>query len=162
MKDCGVRLLDCSAGDALEYDPQRDKNIIPHHLQRLLNNRQPEAKVMYFPGSCIPNVCCYNHLTTEVDKRIHNTLETYHDDELDIEFKKFSSICLNNVPYEQIPERVSALIGNEYVGIIDHEQYFYSDYYLYQPDYADKVLTTCQMLHDAGYDFICGEEILEF
>lgn len=160
LKDCGVKLLDCSAGDPREYDPQNDK--LPYgHSFRLLNNRQPETKVFTYPGADKDNICGYNVLPTEVDNRIHKTLETFHNDEFDIEFKKFSCICLNTVEYKNLSERLDALVGDEYIGVIDHEQYFYPDYYAYQSDYADKIFTTCKTIFDAGYEFIEGKQILE-
>lgn len=161
LKDCGVRLLDCSAGDTRDYDPDNDK--LPYgHSFRLLNNRQPETKVFTYPGSPKDNIACYNFLPTEVDNKIHKTLETFHNDEFDIEFKKFSCICLNAVNYKDLDRWLCNLVGDEYIGVIDHEQYFYSDYFAYQSDYADKIFKTAKTLYDNGYEFICGEDILKF
>ncbi len=161
LADCGVKLLDCSAGDSREYDPQND-NLPYGHSFRLLNNKQPEAKVFTYPGASKDNICGYNVLSTEVDNRIHKTLETFHNDEFNIEFKKFSCICLNVVDYKDLDNRLSQLVGDEYVGVIDHEQYFYPDYFAYQSDYADKIFKTAKTLFDNGYEFICGEDILKF
>ncbi len=160
LRDCGVKLLDCSAGDGREYDPQND-NLPYGHSFRLLNNRQPEAKVFTYPGASKDNICCYNVLPSRIDNSIHKTLKTYHNEEFDIEFKKFSCICLNTVKYDDLEQRLSKLTGDEYIGVIDHEQYFYPDYFAYQPDYKDKIFKTAKTLYDNGYEFIVGEDILK-
>ena len=59
--------------------------------------------------------------------------------------------------YRHIVRRgISALSGQR-----DHEQYFYKDYFAYQPDYAEKILLAAKIAHDTGRDFIFLEETFE-
>ncbi len=160
LADCGVKLLDCSVGDTRDYDPNNDH--LPYgHTFRILNNRQPEAKVFNFPGCVTDTIAGYNVLTTEIHGKIQKNFGTLHNDEFNIEFKKFASICVNNVDYKDLDERLADLVSQEYVGVIDHEQYFYSDYFAYQSDYADKIFKIAKTLYDSGFEFICGEDILK-
>ena len=160
LADCGVKLLDCSVGDTRDYDPENDH--LPYgHTFRILNNKQPEAKVFNFPGCTTDTIAGYNVLTTEIHSQIQKNFGTLHNDEFNIEFKKFASICVNNVEYKDLDERLADLVEREYVGVIDHEQYFYSDYFAYQSDYADKIFKIAKELYDNGFEFICGEDILK-
>ena len=58
----------------------------------------------------------------------------------DLPFKRYCSTCLNTTPLAEFDEEYAPLLDNEYIGICDHEQYFYADYLAYQPDYADKIM----------------------
>ena len=49
----------------------------------------------------------------------------------------------------------------DYFGICLHEQYFYPDYFGYQPEYERKILKMCEIMTNAGYTFINGDEILD-
>ena len=42
----------------------------------------------------------------------------------------------------------------------DHEQYFYRDYYAYQPDYAEKILLAARLANTAGREFIFIEDTM--
>lgn len=160
LGDCGVKLIDCSAGSEEDYNP--DKHYLLHgHPQRIFNNRQEETKVMTYPGASYSNICCYNHLSKETDEKIHNTLKSFHNQEYDIEFKKFSCLNINSTPLQDIPSRLSNLLGNEYIGLIIHEQYFYSDYFGYQSEFAQKLDTTFKILAEDGYEFMTGKEFYD-
>ena len=39
-------------------------------------------------------------------------------------------------------------------GYATHEQFFYPDYYAYQPDYMKKVLLAAEIVSQNGYEFI--------
>ena len=47
----------------------------------------------------------------------------------------------------------------EYLGVATHEQYFYSDYYAYQPDYPGKILTFAKSFYEHGFEFITSEQM---
>ena len=59
-----------------------------------------------------------------------------------------------------VESNLAALIGNEYIGICTHEQYFYPDYFAYQPVHFDKILRACQLIHENGYVFIFANELV--
>lgn len=165
LADCGVKLLDCTVGATEEYNG--DPFSLPYgHAMRLLNNRQPETKLFSRGGRDVAiarSICGYNHLLPDEIKNSRIGLDTIHNDEFDIEFKPYGSTCLNTTPYDEIDDEFEKLIATpdrSYIGICDHEQYFYSDYLAYQPDYADKIYKMGEILTKNGYEFICGEEIL--
>ena len=163
LRDCGVKLLDVTCGDATEYNG--DPFSLPYgHALRLLNNRQSETKVFSRGGrdtAIARSVCGYNHIDRKTDDEIFGTLKTVYNEEFDIAFKRYCSTCLNVTPYEELDEEFAPLLGGEYLGICDHEQYFYSDYLAYQPDYAGKINKMCEILTANGFEFICGEDLLK-
>lgn len=163
LTDCGVKLLDCTAGDVFEYNG--DPFSLPYgHALRLLNNRQPETKLFTRGGRDLAisrSICGYNHLLPKDDEQIHANSGTIHNDEFNIEFKRYCSTCLNTTPYDELDDEFAEIIGREYIGICDHEQYFYPDYLAYQPDYADKIYKMCEILTKNGFRFIEGAEILK-
>lgn len=163
LKDCGVKLLDATRGDPEEYNG--DPFSLPYgHAARLLQNRQPETKVFSRGGrdTAINNsVCGYNHITMAQYNETFDTLKTIYNEEIGIPFKTYCSTCLNTTPLSEFDEEFAPLIDREYVGICDHEQYFYSDYLAYQPDYGDKIMKMCEILTSNGFEFINGEDILK-
>jgi hypothetical protein len=48
--------------------------------------------------------------------------------------------------------------GRELIVFADHEQYFFKDYFAYQPDYIDKILVSSKWLKDNGYSFVFIED----
>jgi len=163
LKDCGVKLLDATRGDPEEYNG--DPFSLPYgHAARLLQNRQPETKVFSRGGRDVAidnSVCGYNHITMAQYNETFDTLKTIYNEEIGIPFKTYCSTCLNTTPLSEFDEEFAPLIDREYVGICDHEQYFYSDYLAYQPDYGDKIMKMCEILTSNGFEFICGEDILK-
>lgn len=167
LKDCGVQLLDATAGDTLEYDG--DPDSLPYgHAFRLLNNRQPETKLFtrytsskdYVGKAISRSICAYNHLTQKEQNEIAGTQKYILNKEMNLPFKKYCTSCLNLTPLNEIEGMFSKQIDNEYIGICDHEQYFYSDYFGYQPDYADKIYKMGEYLTSKGFTFVNGAEML--
>ena len=162
LRDCGVKLLDCTVGDPRPYNGIPES--LPYgHAQRLLNNRQPETRVFSRGGRDVAinnSICGYNHITSAVDEVICGTDKILWDNEIGVFFKRYCNACLNLTPYDEIQEEYGKLSGLDLVGICDHEQYFYSDYFAYQPDHAEKLYKMCEVLKGDGFNFICGEEIL--
>ena len=163
LADCNVSLLDCTVGEVSEYNG--DPSSLPYgHAARLLNNRAPETKVftrVTRDTAISRSVCGYNHLSPDDDEKTRNNCSTIHNDEFGIEFKKYCSTCLNTTPFNEIDDEFSKLLDREYIGICDHEQYFYPDYFAYQKDYADKIFKMCEILTSNGFVFIEGAEILK-
>ena len=52
------------------------------------------------------------------------------------------------------------LLGNEFIGLVTNEQFFYEDYYAYQPEYAAKMLEAARTLPKNGYTFINSDEMI--
>lgn len=168
LKDCGVKLLDVTAGDTTEYDG--DPNSLPYgHSFRLLNNRQKETRLFirkdvknaYNNKAIERSICGYNHITQEEHAATYGTTKYLYNEEMNLPVKKFCTSCLNLTPYDNLEEMFSEQIDHDYIGICDHEQYYYSDYFAYQPDYAEKIYKMGEYLTKNGFEFICGEELLK-
>lgn len=161
LYDCGVRILDATQGETREYNG--DRYSLPFgHAQRLLHNRQPETKVFTRGGRDVAierSICGYNHLPEErgVDAP---TLKTFQDAETGMLFKRYCVTCLNLLEYHELEDEFRRLSGNEYIGICNHEQYFYADYFLYQPDYAAKIYKICELLQKYGYEYMFAEDLI--
>lgn len=164
LYDCGVKVMDVSVGDAFEYDGNTDS--LPYgHAMRILNNRQPETRVYFRGGPNIAinnSVCAYNHLTLQQLDNTKGTIKCIYDEETGMSFKKFHlpAMTLNLMNYDEIENIISSFIDNEYVGVCTHEQYFYEDYFAYQPDYSDKIYKMGEIFHKSGYEFIFAEEFV--
>lgn len=164
LYDCGVRVMDVSVGEAFPYNGNPDS--LPYgHALRLLNNRQPETRVYSRggPDAAINNsICAYNHLSPAQLEQTRDNLSSILDAQTGMRFKKFHmpQQTLNLMAREEVESNLAALIGNEYIGICTHEQYFYPDYFAYQPDHFDKILRACQLIHENGYAFIFADELV--
>lgn len=67
------------------------------------------------------------------------------------------------------PERIAEILTEEhevhphrgFIEIMIHEQYFHSDYKLYEPDYAERIFAGCRWCHEKGYQGTFVEEALK-
>ena len=55
----------------------------------------------------------------------------------------------------------SPFMENEYFGYATHEQYSYPEYFAYQSDSEDKLMSSAKIVHDAGYEYFFVEELVE-
>jgi len=69
-------------------------------------------------------------------------------------------IVLNAFSIENILEQLSSLNGREVIKIMIHEQYFYKDYFAYQPDFEEKLISTFSWLKTNGYESTLFEDIV--
>ena len=162
--DSGVRLMDVSAGESSEYNG--DSDSLPYgHAMRLIYNRQPETRVYSRGGPATAinySICGYNHFEPDVLEKTNDTLESVCDEKTKMRFKKFHmpEMTLNLMEYDNIEHIFSKYVGNEYVGICTHEQYFYEDYLSYQPDYDKKIYKMGQIMSENNYEFVFAEELI--
>lgn len=161
LADCGVRFVTPSSGETAEYTG--DESVLPYgHAARLLNNRQPETKLFTRKTRDLritASICGYNHITAEQRESISGKNVSIPD-ESGVAFKAFGggpTLNLNTV--ETMTETLAKLNGNQYIGTATHEQYFYPDYFNYQPDYAEKYYTLGRILKEYGYRFITVDEM---
>ena len=70
---------------------------------------------------------------------------------------------LNLTPLDEIEEECIAkgIESAEFFGYATHEEYFYPEYFAYQPDYAEKVLKAAEILHKYGYEYFFIEELVK-
>ena len=164
LHDCGVKIMTVSTGDRHEYDPE--SNVLEYvHASRVLTNRKKETGVFYRKldnGTSLPSVCGYNHLKPEKIDAIRYKKEYYHDEETGMNFKQLCyGPVLNSCTMDMIPQRLEPHMENEYLGYATHEQYFYPKYFLYQPDYADKLFLAAKIVSENGYEFFFPEEMVK-
>ena len=65
---------------------------------------------------------------------------------------------LNLCTPDKVREEMAAAQKYDLLVFADHEQYFYRDYYAYQPDYAEKILLAAQLANASGREFIFIED----
>ena len=163
LADCGVTMLHATYGKSAKYN--EDPNSLPYgHAGRLLHRRQPETRVFTRIGSgedITRSICAYNHIEEGDDDAILRENIAFQDEETGVFFKPYCKITLNLYSYEELDKVFASKMDWEYVGVCVHEQYFYEDYFVYQPDYADKIVKMCEILTANGYTFVNADEILE-
>lgn len=166
LHDGGIRLISPSVSESPCWEYNGDPASLPYgHAGRLLQNRQPETKVFSrgTRNKAIDNsLCGYNYLAPEVHRAIKNTLETVYDGEMDVYYKKLSvAPCLNLYELAELEQEFGPHLDKEFIGYAVHEQYFYEDYFAYQPEYAAKILKAAEILSKAGYTYFFAEEMIE-
>lgn len=90
------------------------------------------------------------------------TLSAIKDEDTGLFFKVYCNtgtvnLCKN---FKEVEEDTVPALDNEYLGFLIHEQYYYPDYYAYQPDAAEKVEHAAKLIADAGFEFVTGEELI--
>lgn len=164
LYDCGVKLISATTGERFEYTG--DDSTLPYgHSFRLLHNRKPETMVFKRPGrnAAIANsLCGYNHVDGDEFEITHNTSKFIIDKEIGIKFKNFADGPVHNLcTLDNMGSDMESFIGKEYIGWGSHEQYFYADYFNYQPDYAKKLMVACEVLKENGYEFIFMQDLIK-
>ena len=61
---------------------------------------------------------------------------------------------LNLCTPDKVRAGMAAEGSSEILVFADHEQYFYRDYYAWQPDYVEKIMLAASLAHAAGREFI--------
>ena len=162
LYDCGVKFLACSSGDAVELEDAQDvlSNL---NKKRAYLNRKKDTRV-YFrrkKGDIrVGAICGYNHISDEEHDKLVGKNVSFVDEETGLRFKHCcNGPCLNRYKYEEIVPDMEKVMQYDYVGIATHEQYFYPEYYNYQPYYSDAIYLASKMLKDNGYTFIIWEDM---
>ena len=165
LVDCGIRINSPSHGETREYEG--DMSVLPYgHAARLLQNRQPESKIFTRKNSdprLLASICGYNHISTEEYNTTYKKNCSVPDKELNLRHRQLCTdgICLNLISPEEIAKRINKLAdeGAEYIGTATHEQYFYPDYFAYQPDTHEKFEALAKTMFERGYKFITFREL---
>ena len=69
-------------------------------------------------------------------------------------------VVLNLFSKEEILSQLNGLKSRKFVKIMIHEQYFYSDYPQYQPDFEEKICAVFELLRENGFKSAFFEECL--
>ena len=164
LKDCGIKVMECSIGPRYRYDGQPER--LPYgHSFRLLQNRRPEVGFYWRDSrnaAIRSSICSYNHITEEQSRRTAHSFGYVYDPDTGMSFKHMfcDAPCLNLNTLETLREDVERLLGREYLIFSNHEQYFFKDYLAYQPEYSDKIRLMCRLMHENGYEFEFMEDVV--
>lgn len=163
LYDCGVRLISATIGERYPYNG--DASSLPYgHAGRLLHNRKPETMMFIRDSKDVAirhSLCGYNHITTQEQELTLNTTKYILNEESGMIFKNFSTSIVHNLSsLEGIQEEMGKFIGNEYIGWGTHEQYFYPEYYAYQPEYKEKLMLACEVLYKNDYQFVFMQDLI--
>jgi len=162
LAEGGIKITYATWGE--KHMPKEDLSDVPSvDLDRFLLNRTEDTMLFtrtYANRSSPNSLCSYNHMTTEQRNAIHDNLSTIKDERTGMAFKNSCHIVLNSTPLDALEGDLNKLVGQEYICIGNHEQYFHSDYFNYQPDYSEKLLTMGRILSKAGYEFIFMEDMV--
>ena len=165
LADSGIKLLSASMGTSFEYDG--DPTSLPYgHAGRILQNRKPEARVFKRntrDTAILNSVCGYNFIEEKSFPQAgDNSLGYVTDEKTGLKMKKFcNSLVLNLFSDDDLKDALESRISDELIGTLTHEQYFYKDYYAYQPEYEQKIYTLGKTMKEAGIIPIFPEDILE-
>ena len=163
LYDCGAKMVCCTYGTTEEYNG--DVDSLPYgHAARLLQNRKPETKVFTRKSRDVAinrSACGWNHLTEEQFEATKATLATIKDEDTSLLFKVYCNTGTINLckDLKEVEEDTIPALDNEYLGFLIHEQYYYPDYYAYQPNAAEKVHHAAELIANAGFEFVTGEEL---
>ena len=166
LRDCGVKTIWCSAGKRYAYTG--DRTVLPYgHGMRIENFRKPETAMYWRAGGgddISVSACGYNHLLPEQVKVTHGTYNWLHDRATGCNFMTFGcgAPCLNLYRLEDIPKRMAKVIDKEFLIHATHEEYWFKDYFAYQPDSREKLLTAVKAVHDAGYQYAFIEDKIDW
>lgn len=163
LKDSGVKVMSASYGEKIAYDG--DRTVLPYgHSARLEQNRKPETGLFLRrtnDKAIAVSLCGYNHLDDNKVKETDGKVTAVLDKETGMYFKKFcSGHVLNLIENKNIEAEFLPYLDKEYFCYATHEQYFYSDYYAYQPDYAEKIMKAAKLVSKKGYTYFFAEEIV--
>ena len=89
-----------------------------------------------------------------------NSHPYYKDHETGLFFFN-NDMVINTVLKDDIPNLLKPRIGQDFIEIMIHEQYFYKSYYAYQPDYKEKVEAAISFLNSHGYQSVFLDEIAD-
>ena len=164
LVDGGIKMMVASRGNRFAWNG--DSSVLPYgHDFRLMNNRKPETALYTRVSNNLAisaSLCGYNHITDAQLSAIMKENKYLYDPETGMRFKNSCTApfsALNLHPLRGIPRDLDATRGCNFVGYGNHEQYFFSDYLLYQPDYMEREMLMAKTLKDRGYRFIFMEDL---
>lgn len=165
LRDCGVRVITAIDGGAT-FEFNGDKSTLPYgHYGRYIHNKKPETKLFTRDTKDIAikcSICSYNCIPKEKNDDLCFSLNTNYDENMGLHLKILNNTgALNLRTLDEVEDMYRDHINEEYIGAMTHEQYFYKDYFAYQPDYAEKLYKMAKYLTDNGYTFFFAHELAD-
>lgn len=104
---------------------------------------------------------CSSYYLTEAQATLVRTNGIWQDAETGLYFI-CNHMVTNNHSQSSALDGVQKMIASNqsYIDLMVHEQYFYSDYVAYQPDYFLKLDSLARLLSDNGYQSVLLDDIL--
>ena len=162
LADCGVTFISPTYGDLTPFND--DDSVLPYgHAQRLRYNRQPETCLFTRKtrdARILSSIAAYNHISAKTYDELWGRNASHLDEETGLRFRVLGGgPCINLNTQEDIVKTLAARNGDEFIGIGNHEQYFYKEYFAYIPDIAERIYVMAKTLHEYGYRFITADEM---
>lgn len=113
-----------------------------------------DAGIYGLVGIFEPGRYCYNLC-------FEDFIEPYkYDEKTDIYYFN-NDMIVNLFPLSEIVPRLEKLGDLEFIEVMIHEQYFYKDFFMYQPDFADKVEASVRYLTESGRKSVFLSELIK-
>ena len=164
LSDGGIKIVFSTDGNRYAYNG--DPDVLPYgHSFRLMCDRKPETALFVrgnYLSALTASICGYNHITSEQSKATSRSSALVYDPDTKMNFRSFCTgpmSCINCVTIEQLAKDLQAVKDAEFVGYGHHEQYFYKDYFNYQPDYMAKEELCAKTLAENGFGFCFMEDL---
>lgn len=161
LYDNGIRVCYATYGKKETYEG--NESSLPYgHEFRLLHNRKKETGVynkVTRDKAIARSLCAYNHVPEEEYMSCMGKFKTVKDKETGMCYTTAAQAVLNLIPLKILEDELSKYTHQEYLSIGNHEQYYYADYYAYQPDYADKIYTMGKIMKQNGFEFVFAEDL---
>ena len=167
LKDAGFGIVLASCGPRKAYNG--DPSVLPYgHAMRLEQNRKPET-CLYSRISeneaISSSIGGYNNLTYEQAKATYGCCKYIYDRVIGIgmkEMEDFQPLAagINLYTMDNLIPTFEKYANNEFLVYGNHEQYFYKDYFAYQPEYGEKVLAAARFLKQKGYEYVFLEDLV--
>ena len=165
LVDGGIKMMVVSSGNRFAWNG--DPAVLPYgHDFRLQNNRKPETSLYTRVSNNLAissSLCGYNHVTREQIVSIAKYNKYLYDPDTGMRFCNTCTSPMSVLNLQELPEiskALAAVDGCEFVGYGNHEQYFFKDYFLYQPDYMEREMLVAKTLSERGYKFIFMEDLV--
>ncbi len=158
LSDNGIIATYATTGKRIEWDG--DISVFKKDwYERYKYNQKAETGLYILERTGSTVLCAYNHLTRDQVITEEGKFKAIKDKEFDIYYSRSADIILNTVKFENLENEIRKRLGYECATMAYHEQYFYPDYFNYQPDYEKKITMMCEMLKDVGFTFVFAEEL---
>lgn len=164
LVDGGITMMCATSGKRYAYNG--DPNTLPYgHSFRLEQGRKPETALYTRVSNNVAisaSICGYNHLSPEECEAVIGANRFVYDPDTKMRFRTVCTSpmsCLNLQPMEDVPSDLDAVRDLPFVGYGNHEQYYYRDYFAYQPDYMEKEALVARAFKERGYRFVFMEEM---
>ena len=161
LYDNGIRIAYATYGKKEEYDG--NPSSLPYgHEFRLLHNKKKESGIynkVTRDKAIARALCSYNHVPEEEYMSCMGKFKTVKDKETGMCYTTTAQAVLNLIPLDILGDELSKFTHQEYLSIGNHEQYYYSDYYAYQSDYAEKIYMMGKIMKENGFEFVFAEDL---